>query len=272
MRAKLGFLGFDPLLTGVEPALAAYAMRTLRAATLRARLDGDGRCGLVGVARALLTLRCTSLRDGHGSRCSKWVLVLELSCGAAELLQRVPARIRALFVAIARTFVQIRAAARAEPLAIFTTQRERRRRQQPLLPNSRTKIQLRVLRVEAIHVGIVCLLSSAFGENEVCFVVHVRGRVGKTTATLESDVSFDPAMPVKPARSRRRQTPGDVHRRCRPWVALFPHGIVGGQLLVNDNCMGFERPDVKGQHPLKLANSWANYKLLASMGLGTLGG
>jgi len=66
MRAKLGFLGFDPLLAGVEPAFATHAVRALRAAALRARLDGDGRCRLVGVAGALLTLGGASFRDGHG--------------------------------------------------------------------------------------------------------------------------------------------------------------------------------------------------------------
>jgi hypothetical protein len=66
IRGKLGFLGFDPLLAGVVPALAAYAMRALGGATLGALLDDDGGRRLVRVAGALLTLGCTSLRDGHG--------------------------------------------------------------------------------------------------------------------------------------------------------------------------------------------------------------
>jgi hypothetical protein len=65
IRAKLGFLGFDPLDSAVIAALGADTMRTLHALATRTALDGDCRRFLVCIAGALLPLGCAALRDGH---------------------------------------------------------------------------------------------------------------------------------------------------------------------------------------------------------------
>src|SRR3569833_4162470 len=67
IRAKLGFLGFDPLDSAVIAALGADTMRTLHALATWTALDGDCRRFLVSVAGALLPLGCAALRDGHES-------------------------------------------------------------------------------------------------------------------------------------------------------------------------------------------------------------
>src|SRR3954467_12440305 len=65
IRANSGFLGCYPLLAAVVPALGADMMGTLHRLATRALLDRDCRSRLVRVAGALLTLRGTSLWDGH---------------------------------------------------------------------------------------------------------------------------------------------------------------------------------------------------------------
>src|SRR5256885_13625252 len=63
IRAKLRFLWLYSLFARVVPALFADMMRTLHALAARTLLNHDRGCGLVGVARALLSLRCASLWD-----------------------------------------------------------------------------------------------------------------------------------------------------------------------------------------------------------------
>src|ERR1041385_2361575 len=65
IRANSGFLCCYPLLPVVIPTLGADMMRTLHRLATRTLLDCDGGRRLVGVARALLSLGGTSLRDGH---------------------------------------------------------------------------------------------------------------------------------------------------------------------------------------------------------------
>src|SRR6185503_10656401 len=65
IRANSGFLCCYPLLAVVVPTLGADVMRTLHRLATRTFLDRDGGRRLVGVARALLSLGGTSLRDGH---------------------------------------------------------------------------------------------------------------------------------------------------------------------------------------------------------------
>src|ERR1043165_2954871 len=65
IRANSGFLCRYPLLAVVIATLGADMMRTLHRLATRALLDRDRGRRLVGVARALLSLRGTSLRDGH---------------------------------------------------------------------------------------------------------------------------------------------------------------------------------------------------------------
>jgi hypothetical protein len=75
IRAKLGFLWLYSLFARVVAALFADMMWTLHALAARTLLDDDRGRNLVGVARALLTLRGTSLWDGHDS--------VSLSCFAS---------------------------------------------------------------------------------------------------------------------------------------------------------------------------------------------
>src|SRR6185503_11885485 len=91
IRAKSGFLRFYSLFARVVSALLADMMRSLHALTARTLLDDDGGRRLVGVARALLSFRCTSLRDGHWFCSLEWFDVLVRF--ALVLEQRVPARI-----------------------------------------------------------------------------------------------------------------------------------------------------------------------------------
>jgi hypothetical protein len=65
IRAKLRFLRLYSLFARVVPALLADMMWTLHALAARTLLDDDRRRDLVGIARALFSLRCTSLWDGH---------------------------------------------------------------------------------------------------------------------------------------------------------------------------------------------------------------
>src|SRR4051812_4675752 len=75
IRAKSGFLRLYSLFARVVSALFADMMRTLHALAAWTLLDDDGGRDLVGVARALLSLGGTSLRDGH------WFCSLEcLTC------------------------------------------------------------------------------------------------------------------------------------------------------------------------------------------------
>src|SRR6185437_1773312 len=67
IRAKLRFLRLYSLFTCVVPTLLADMMRTLHALAARTLLNDDCRRDFVGVTRALLTLRCASLWDGHVS-------------------------------------------------------------------------------------------------------------------------------------------------------------------------------------------------------------
>ena len=54
----------------------------------------------------------------------------------------------------------------------------------------------------------------------------------------------------------------------RPRVAFFPDRIVGRQLRVDDGGMGLERPNVKGQHPPKIARGMPRYNPLELLRLG----
>src|SRR5215216_6274174 len=65
IRANSGFLCCYPLLAVVIPTLGADMMRTLHRLATRTLLDRDSGRSLVRVARALLSLGGTSLRDGH---------------------------------------------------------------------------------------------------------------------------------------------------------------------------------------------------------------
>ena len=64
---RSGFPGCYSLLAGVVAALAAHVVRALHRLAARALLERDRGRGLVRVAGALLSLRGSSLRDGHGS-------------------------------------------------------------------------------------------------------------------------------------------------------------------------------------------------------------
>src|SRR5687767_2623146 len=99
------------------------ASHALAAGTL---LNDDGRRGLVRVARALLSFRGASLRDGH---CISSWLCDELVSAALMLQQRAPARISRGWCAAASAFIQVCAASRAEPFAIIPALNECGRRE-----------------------------------------------------------------------------------------------------------------------------------------------
>jgi hypothetical protein len=63
-----GFLGCDPLLSGVVAALRTDAVRSLGSLATRALLEDDRRRGFMRIARALFALGGSSFRYGHGSR------------------------------------------------------------------------------------------------------------------------------------------------------------------------------------------------------------
>src|SRR4051812_42766538 len=65
IRANSGFLCCYPLLAVVIPTLGADVMRTLHRLATRTLLDRDRGRALMRVARALLSLGGTSLRNGH---------------------------------------------------------------------------------------------------------------------------------------------------------------------------------------------------------------
>ena len=64
---RLRFPSRDSLFARVVPALLAHVVRPLRALAAGAGLERDLGRRLVGVARALFSLRGPALRDGHGS-------------------------------------------------------------------------------------------------------------------------------------------------------------------------------------------------------------
>jgi len=161
-----------------------------------------------------------------------------------------------------RPGVLIRATIRAKTFAFGATQAEGRSGKQPLFTNSRSKIELLILGVQEVDVWIIGLLIPALGENEVRLVAHVCGRLLEAATAFEGDVSFDSSVPIEPARARRRQASGDVHRVDRQRIAFYPDRVSGGQLFVNDSGVGLERPNVKGQHPPKLADPQTLYKSL----------
>ena len=157
--------------------------------------------------------------------------------GLLELAERVPTRVGLVARALVGTSIEIGATVCTQAFAVLTTQSERRRREQPLLAQDRSQIDLCLARVELIDIGIVGFLASTFGEDDVGFVAHVCGGVGKTPAALERHVAFDAAVPVEAARTGGRQATSHARGLHRLGVTRFPHWIIGGKLLVDDDSM-----------------------------------
>ena len=82
--------------------------------------------------------------------------------------RRFPARIGLGLRAVVRTGVQVRTTARTEPLTVFPAQRERRRREQPLLPGAPAGGRAPVLRIEQIDIGIVSMLLISASAKMMC--------------------------------------------------------------------------------------------------------
>src|SRR5262249_51652331 len=154
--------------------------------------------------------------------------------------KRVPPRVGLALAAFVRTGVQVGPAARTQSLAIGPAQSVGGRREQPLFPKGWAEVEVGLLWIEPIDIGIFGLLIANIGKDEVCFVAHVRGRVGQTTTALERDVPIDSAVPVEPARSGGRETPSNVHGADRLRITLFPHLVVCREIFVNDGGMSFE--------------------------------
>ena len=157
--------------------------------------------------------------------------------GLLELTERVPTRIGIVLRARMGASVQIGATVCTQAFAVLAAQCERRCREQPLLAQDRSQIELSLARVELVDIGIVGLLASAFGEDDVCFIAHVRGGVSETPTALERHVAFDPPVPVKAPRSGGRQATGHVRGVHGLGVTRFPDWIVGGKIFVDDDSM-----------------------------------
>jgi len=102
-----------------------------------------------------------------------------------------------------RSGIQVGPALRTQTLAVFTAHREGRSDEKPLFPDGRTKIDLQRLRIQRIHVRVVRLLAPDLGEDDVRFVLDVRPRFSQASGAFEYYVAFYPAVPVKPAGTRR---------------------------------------------------------------------
>src|SRR5688500_19933452 len=123
MRAKLRFPGCYSLLPGVVAALATHVVRAAHRLAARAWLNDDGRCGLMGVAGALLPLGGAALRDGHGIGLRRKV---EPSGGLpADIPQRIPAAISGRCT-VACAGIQIGTTGGTESLTVVATLYERR--------------------------------------------------------------------------------------------------------------------------------------------------
>ena len=167
-----------------------------------------------------------------------------LSRGDVELLQRVPPRVGRFRRAFVRPGVEIGPAARAEPLAVWATEREGWCGEQPLLTERGAKVELDRRAFVHVHVRFVRVFASLLREDDVRFLVYVSRGVSQTAAAFEDDVAVQVDMPIETALAGRRDSASDPHAIDGLSITFFPHRIVGRQHVVDNRGVCFEGSNV----------------------------
>jgi hypothetical protein len=245
IRAKLGFPGCYSLLSAIVAAFAADMVRTTHRLTAWARLNDDRGCGLVRVAGALLPLRGSALRDGHGIGLRRKV---EPLVGlAADFPQRIPAAVSGRCT-VACAGIQIGTTGGTESLTVVATLYERRNGEQPLLAQRRTEIQLTLACIDDVHIGIFSAFRLRLDIQKLHVFGYSGGYVGQTSAALTGYLSLETAAEVVSLPACGGQPTDDVHRRGRSRVFLPPDRVVRRQPAVDLHGSGGDGTNVKGQH------------------------
>src|SRR5262245_35507419 len=100
------------------------------------------------------------------------------------------------------------------------------------------------------------------------FIADVTLGFRETSTAFERDVSVDLAVPIEPARPRRRQSTTHVNAAGRFRIIFLPDRIVGREILVDYSSVRLERTNVKGQHPRKIVRLRYTYKSVTLIDLG----
>jgi len=216
-------------------------MRPLHAAAPRARLDGDGGRGLMGVAGALLPLRCTALGNCH------WLCLIG---GGALLLgslprgaQRIPAAIGGRR-ASARPFIEVSAALATEPSALITALHEARRGEQPLLSHRRSQIQLSSVRRNDEDIRVIGTLGAGLREEEMDLFAHLDRGGLQAAPARHLQRAGDATAEVITIASRTREASGNSYAIAWSRIIRFPHRVAGRQRTIDRCGVRLQRPNV----------------------------